>query len=507
MPIRKSSLFYGLLIALTSVVAGMVLASRLDLTPDSFARDMSVPAANSAPLDGPLDATTFRDIAAEADPTVVNITVRSRREANPSIMEFFFEDPGSEGPQVQQGAGSGFIIDADEGYILTNNHVVAGALEIDVRLSGMEFVDAPLRAEVVGRDELTDAALIKLLDAPRTPLVASKFGDSDQMMPGDWVMAIGSPFGLTNTVTVGVVSASAREQSLAVRGRTADMIQTDAAINRGNSGGPLLNIRGEVVGINTMIVSNNLNGGNLGIGFAVPINTIRDILPQLETGKVTRGRIGVEVSRIPITEADAELLGLPGTNGAEVTQVAEGGPAAEAGIQIGDVITRYNSEAVRDNSHLVDLVTATTPGTRVPVEVYRGGERVTLNATIEELNLDTERGMVPTRAPRETPRPEPTDTGYGMTIDALTADAARQLRVPEGRGGAIVVGVEPFSPAAQAFVSPRDVILRVNNQEVTSVDEVSAALDVVPAGATARIIVWRVDPSGARETLLLVRKR
>ena len=507
MSTRKSNVFYGLLIALTSVVAGMVLASRLDLTPGSLARDLAVPEVNSAPIEGPLTATTFRDVAAAAGDSVVSITVRSRREAGPNIMDFFgFEEPDP-GPQLQQGAGSGFIIDADEGYILTNNHVVEGALAIEVRLAGMDNLDVPLVAEIIGRDALTDSALLKLVDRPDVDLEAAKFGDSDQMMPGDWVMAIGSPFGFTNTVTVGVVSASAREQALAVNGRFAEMIQTDAAINRGNSGGPLLNIRGEVVGINTMIVSNNLNGGNLGIGFAVPINTITEILPQLRTGKVTRGRIGVSVSRYPLTRADAEALGLPGTNGAEVMEVVGEGPADLGGIRVGDVITRFNGEIVRDNGHLVDMVTRTAPGTRVPIELYRGGERTTVNVTIEELNLADERLVAAGPGDEPAPRPQPTDTGFGMMIDALTPDLRRQFRVPEGRGGAVVTDVEAFSPAALGNVIPRDVILRVNNAEVGSVDETSAALDAVPAGGTARIVVWRVDRTGGRETLLLVRKR
>ena len=501
---RKSQLFYGLLIALTSVAATMVITSRLDLTPGSFARD--IPAANSAPIDGPLDATTFRRIAAEADPTVVHLTVQAERRG-PSLMDLFGMDPESGEPEIAVGAGSGFIIDADEGLILTNNHVVADATRIDVRLAGMDSLDVPLSAEVVGRDELTDSAVIRLLEIPSAGLSASKFGDSDQMLPGDWVMAIGSPFGLTNTVTVGVVSASAREQQVAVNNRFTEMIQTDAAINRGNSGGPLLNIRGEVIGVNTMIVSNNPNGGNLGVGFAVPINTIREILPQLQTGKVTRGRIGVSVSRTPIREADAAALGLPDTNGAEVMEVVPGGPGDQGGIRVGDIITRFNDQVVRDNAQLVDMVMRTAPGTVVPVDVYRNGERMTLSVTIEELDLATER-LAPAPTERDRPeRPQPTETGFGMTIDALTPQIARQLRVPEGQGGAVVVNVEPFSPASQGQMSPRDVILRINNLEVTSVDEVSAALDAVPAGGTARIVVWAVDQAGGREQLRLVRKR
>jgi len=505
MSTRKSHVFYGLLIALTSIVAGMVLASRLDLAPASFAGAMDVPVVNTEPIEGPLDATTFRRIAEAASPSVVSIVVTSRRQAGQSTMDLFgFEIPfggRDPSPQLEQGAGSGFIIDAN-GFILTNNHVVADAERMDVWLLGMDSqLDPGLPAELVGRDELTDSALIKLTDLPDRPLVAAKFGDSDQMLPGDWVMAIGNPFGLSHTVTVGVVSASAREQALAVAQRYEDLIQTDAAINRGNSGGPLLNIRGEVVGINTMIVSNGQNGGNLGIGFAMPINTITEILPELRSGKVTRGRIGVSVSRYPITDEYARELGLPRAAGAEVVDVNAGGPSDEAGIQVGDIITQFNDQDVSDNEALVDMVVRTKPGMTVPVVIYRDGERQTLSVTVEELDLETERGEA---SGRETPgrRPSPTLEGFGITIEPLTREIAEQLGVPQGRGGAVVVGVEPFSPA-DGTLGRGDVILRVGNQEVGTVDEVSDALDAVPAGSTARLFVWR----GGREQLVRVRKR
>jgi serine protease Do len=188
-------------------------------------------------------------------------------------------------------------------------------------------------------------------------------------------------------------------------------------------------------------------------------------------------------------------------------EIVSGGPGDQGGIRVGDVITRFNDQVVSDNGHLVEMVMRTAPGTVVPVDVYRNGERMTLNVTIEELDLATER-IAPTPTERDRPeQPQPTETGFGMTIDALTPQIARQLRVPEGRGGAVVVNVEPFSPASRGQMGPRDVILRINNLEVTSVDEVSAALDAVPAGGTARIVVWAVDQAGGREQLRLVRKR
>ena len=269
---RKATFFYGFLIALASVAAGMVLASRLDFTPSSFARTVNVPALNSAPLDGPIDAATFRNIAHDQNPVVVSIRTRSPRRGrgigtgNDMLEEFFQQQQprgGQRAPYRQQelpdlqGAGSGFIIDK-AGYVLTNSHVVEDATSIEVFLYNMDESEAGLPAKVVGRDKLTDSALLQITRAAeQRALSEAKFGDSPQIQPGDWVMAIGNPFGFSNTVTVGVVSAVGRTdpQLRPVHGRDLEMIQTDAAINRGNSGGPLLNMRGEVVGINTAIIS------------------------------------------------------------------------------------------------------------------------------------------------------------------------------------------------------------------------------------------------------------
>jgi serine protease Do len=507
MPTRKSHVFYGLLIALTSAVAGMVLASRLDLAPASIAGTLDVPATNSAPLDGPLDASTFRTIAEASSPSVVSIVVTSRRQGPRSIADLFgFEgdaDPRSDGPQLQQGAGSGFIIDRD-GFILTNNHVVADAQRIEVKLEGMDELEPGIPAELVGRDELTDAALIRLTSAPPVPLTVSTFGDSDQLSQGDWVMAIGNPFGLSGTVTVGVVSAVGRLQSTAVSQRFERMIQTDAAINRGNSGGPLLNIRGEVVGINTMIVSDQ-GGGNLGIGFAVPINTVKELLPALRTGKVTRGRIGIALSRTPITPADADDLGLPRPGGAIVSTVGRGGPADRAGLQVADVIVEYNGQPVRNDDELVSMVVRTAPGTTVPLQVVRNRRTIALEVTVEELNLDDERASASRSRAQRPERREPVDAAFGITINSVTPDIMQELNVPRGRGGAVVEEVTPYSPASGNLVRG-DVILSVNGTEARSVEEVGAALDAVPSGRTARLIVWR-QQNGGQEQLVLIRKR
>ncbi len=514
MSYRKSTFFYGVLIAFSSLVVGMVIASRLDLAPRSFANTLNVPATNSAPLTGPLDASTFRTIAHEASPTVVSIRVTTTRYV-PEVSELFgFQNPfGRRGqppaprePQQQLGAGSGFIIDA-AGYVLTNNHVVEDADSIEVFLVNMTpGLDRGFNAKVVGRDSLTDTALLQLTEKPDQPLVASKFGDSSVMAPGDWVMAIGNPFSLNNTVTVGVVSAVGRQNQVASQ-RYEDFIQTDAAINRGNSGGPLLNIRGEVVGINTMILSDQ-GGGNVGVGFAIPINTVRDLLPQLRTGKIVRGKIGVSVNRIPMTKQDADDLGLPGIGGAEVMRV-DPGPAKDAGIRVADIIVEFNGKAVKDNSELVSMVTRTAPGTTVPVKIIRNRKPMTLNVKVAELNLEEE-SPTPTAAAPRPEREAPRATAFGMSLLPITPRDQTRLQIPQGTSaGAVVAEVSEFGAAAQAGIIEGDAIRASQGQPLRSVEEVTAALDAVASGRTARITVWRPGRAGTggQELLIPVRKR
>jgi serine protease Do len=505
MSTRKSSLFYGVLIGLASLVVGMVIASRLDLTPASSAGFVDAPAVNSSPLSGPLDAGTFRTIAQDAGPAVVSIRTTSTTEARGIQDLFGFQNPfgGRRGtPQPVQGAGSGFVIDKTNGYILTNNHVVDGADRIEVHLASQDDRAPWLEARLVGRDQLTDSALIQLAAVPKAGIGEAKFGDSGILAPGDWVMAIGNPFGLSNTVTVGVVSAVGRLQSVGgVRQRFEEMIQTDAAINRGNSGGPLFNIRGEVVGINTMIVSDD-GGGNLGIGFSVPINTVRDILPGLRAGKVVRGRIGVSVDNRPFTPEDIEDLGLPASGGALISVVGDG-PAKDAGIRIADVIVEFNGRTVRNSHELVGMVTRTAPGTTVPVKLIRNGKPLTLSVKIAELDIEAEQGQVAERDAARPGRPETQRTAFGMEVSAITPAITRQLRVPAGQGGAVITSVDPASAAAEAGAASGDVILSVNGQPVQSVTEVTSALDRVPAGRNARLVVWR----DGEQQLVVMRKR
>ena len=518
MSTRKTTFFYSVLIAVASLAVGMVLASRLDLTPASSAQAIAVPPMNSAPLTGALDASTFRNIAKAAEPMVVNIRTEMKAKgqdlsdffgdngAPDDLFRRFFGQPGNphggggggqgddnrgrrRSEPKTQAAGTGFIISKD-GFILTNNHVVEDAEKIEVTL----FADDEVvyAAKVIGKDPLTDSALIQLTDKPNHALPEAKFGDSNQMAPGDWVMAIGNPFGYAHTVTVGVISATQRAFSV-TDGRTNEMLQTDAAINPGNSGGPLLNIRGEVIGMNTAIITNSRSEGNIGIGFAVPINTVRDLLPQLRQGKVIRGRIGVSVLQVP--REGYEDFGLSSRTGALVAQVSNGGAAAKAGVEPGDVILEYNGRPVTKSDDLVKMVVATKPGTTVPIKVLRNKQEKTLNITVEELDLEAEQAS---RGPRnnnnngnQAPEEE-TGSGFGLTLQNLTPQIARRLQLPSGRTGAVVSDVDPNSPSAAA-VRPGDVILSVNRKSVSSAAEAGRELAKVASGRIAQILLWRGD--------------
>ena len=512
---RKTTVFYVVLVAMASLVVGMVIASRLDLSPTSSAQTLAIPATNSAPLAGPVDATTFRTIAKSQSPMVVSIRTESRQRTQDlseffggggdDLLERFFgqgQGPGQQSPRgqpqrrpqprVTQAAGSGFIINKD-GFIITNNHVVEGASKISVQFYEE---DDEYEAKVVGRDPLTDSALIQLIEKPNRPLPEAKFGDSSQMEPGDWVMAIGNPFGLAHTVSVGVISATSRPFPVAEQ-RSANVLQTDAAINPGNSGGPLLNLRGEVIGVNTAIYSNGgaMGGaGNIGIGFAIPINTIRDVLPGLRSGKITRGRIGVSVR--PVSPDEVDALSLKDRRGAIVAQVPPG-PAATAGIEPGDVIVEFNGKPVNKSEDLPQIVAATAPGTTVPVKVIRDGKERTFNVRVEELSLDAE-------ANRQSDATEPggdTGAGFGITLNNVTPEMARQFELPANTRGAVVTEVDPDSPAARVL-QPGDVILQVNRKPVTSANEASVALRAVPSGRAVGMLIMR----RGQEQFVTVRK-
>ena len=505
---RKTTFFYAGLIAVASLAVGMVIASRLDLAPRSEAQTLNLmpQLSNAGPSAGPLDAMTFRNIAKAQTPAVVNIRTQSKRQAQDMTSLFgggqddpfnqFFQRqlPRNQRPreEVAVAAGTGFIINKD-GYILTNNHVVEGATKIEVGLYGDE--DQVYEAKVIGKDQLTDSALIQLIKKPDHALPEVKLGDSSQMAPGDWVMAIGNPFNLSHTISVGVISAIGRPMQVA-EGRFEDVLQTDAAINPGNSGGPLLNIRGEVIGINTAIYTDSARAANIGIGFAVPISTVRDILPQLQTGKIVRGRIGVlvrDVQRDALSE-----FGLKERKGAVVVSVTPNSPAAKGGIELGDVILELNGRSVADRNDLVRMIMATKPGTSLPIKVLRDKKERSLSVTVEELDLAAEGNQA-----EEAAQEEETGGGFGLTLGPLSADMARRLRVPSGTKGVLITDMDPTGAAAQSGLQPGDIILKVNRQPVETVAEASRALTAIKSGSTAFLIVMR----GGQEQFITMTKK
>ena len=365
---------------------------------------------------------------------------------NDPFNDFFQRFFGNGMPEEfkQQGLGSGFIIDRD-GYILTNNHVVAKADEIEVTLRNGQAYPAT----IIGRDPETDLALIKI-DA-EDDLKPLFLGDSEKVAAGDWVIAVGSPFGLGNTVTAGIVSAKYRRIGA---GAYDDFIQTDASINPGNSGGPLLNTEGEVIGINTAIFSRS--GGNIGIGFAVPVNIAKDLLPQLKKGKIVRGWLGVHIQAV--TPALRDKLDLDSVQGALVSQVTQDSPADKAGLKRGDVIVEFDGTTISKMHELPYLVSKTEVGREVPVVVVRDGRRKTIAVSIGKLEKEVT---------QEGGESEPDLTGMhlGMSLQEVTPELATRYELAT-TSGIVVVQVEPASAAAEAGLRPGDIIVEADQEPV-----------------------------------------
>ncbi|MGE3925240.1 MAG: DegQ family serine endoprotease [Lautropia sp.] len=362
---------------------------------------------------------------------------------------------GQNQPEVPRGVGSGFFITSD-GYLLTNHHVVDGADEIYVTMTDKrEF-----KGKLIGSDQRTDVALVKVETSGVSP---RKNGDIHRLRVGELVLAIGAPFGHENTVTAGNLSAQGRET-----GDYLPFIQTDVAVNPGNSGGPLLNMRGEVIGINSQIYSRT--GGFMGISFAIPIDEAMRVADQLRTtGRVVRGRIGVGIA--PVTKDVAEPLGLPRAAGALVRSVESGGPAEKAGIEVGDIIQRFDGRPIEQSSDLPRIVGNTKPTTQVPIEVWRRGQTRQLNVTVAELMPD----RTASAADRSAPQPKPTarTNWLGIAASELRADKRNELRV---KGGVVIDAVEESGPAAQAGLRQGDVLLQVNNQDIQSVEQFNAVV-------------------------------
>ena len=465
------------------VLGGYALGRATDPA-QAVAAPPAAQAANTAVVPATSDARTlpsFARLADEVSPAVVSIKVVSiQKAAQPGMPPDFFGEGaphGFRGPFPappsggfkRQGAGSGFIVRKD-GLILTNNHVVEDAKEITVTLSD----ESELTAKVIGRDPKTDLAVLKI--EPKGTLPIAALGDSDALRVGEWVVAVGNPFGLSKTVTAGIVSAKGR---VIGAGPYDDFIQTDASINPGNSGGPLFNEHGEAVGINSVIYSQS--GGNVGIGFAIPINLAKTLLPELETkGSITRGWLGVSIQKI--TPELAQSLGIDETHGALVADVTNGGPADKAGIERGDVIVRYDGKQVPESSALPTLVAASPVGKTVPVEVMHKGKTKTLEVTIAKLSEPT------ASADAESPQ----QGKWGLALRELRPEERDRLGLKNGEG-VIVADVQADSPAAEAGVQPGDVILQVNQTPVTSAQEVKQQAAKVTGDKPLLLLLRRAE--------------
>ncbi|MGI8654994.1 MAG: Do family serine endopeptidase [Pyrinomonadaceae bacterium] len=451
-------------------------------------------ASSQPPASAPVGAvgaetTSYADVVSRVAPAVVTIHSELRVRApqqfpfsdNP-LFNQLFGDRGGRAPQQQQpqqrasALGSGVIVSTD-GYILTNHHVVDGAQQIKVDLNDNRTVDA----KVVGSDAASDLAVLKI-NVSNLPVL--QLGDSERVRVGDVALAIGNPLGVGQTVTMGIISAKGRRTGLS-DGSFEDFLQTDAPINQGNSGGALVNTNGELVGINSQILSRT--GGSIGIGFAIPSNMARDVMDQLiKTGKVRRGRLGVGIQAI--TPDIASSLNLKDTRGVLINQVEQGTPAERAGVKQGDIVTALNGTAIADDNAFRNQVARTQPGTDIQLTILRGGREQQLRATLTELAVkntgDDQSG--------KDENGSNSDTGkLGLGVQPLTPEIAQQLNLRGVTQGLVVGSVDPNSPAAEAGIQQGDVILQANGQPVRSIDDLRAA----------------VNRSGSRPTLLLINRR
>jgi len=407
---------------------------------------------------------SFADLADSVKHSVVNISTTQVMKGPPlqpfggpnSPFGRFFGDDffkhffGNipQGEMKTHALGSGFVI-STEGFILTNNHVVKKATEIKVKLdSGREY-----DANIVGRDPKTDLALIKVKPDKNFPEPV-RLGDSETIRVGDWVMAVGNPFGLGQTVTTGIISAKGR---IIGAGPYDDFLQTDAAINPGNSGGPLFNMKGEVVGINTAIIAQGQN-----IGFAIPINMAKELLPQLKSGKIIRGWLGVMIQ--DITPELAKSFGLSTTEGVLVSDVTKDSPAEKTGLKRGDVITRFNGKEVKDSHMLSRTVAATRPKTNVSIDIIRDGKEKSLQVQIGTMPQSQE-ALSPEKA-----------SAWGLTVQEITPDLARHLNLNPDEEGVVISGVKPGSPAAEAGLRPGDIIKEVDRREIKDLGDYNRAI-------------------------------
>ena len=432
----------------------------------------------------------FADLVEKLSPAVVNVSTTQKVKSGgvqmfgnvpntPEMEPFreFFERFGQmQGGQPQErevtSLGSGFVVEAS-GYIITNNHVIEDADEITVTFSNND----KYKAKIIGRDKKVDLALLKI--EAKKPLPFVPFGDSDNMRVGDWVIAIGNPYGLGGTVTQGIISARARSINA---GPFDDFLQTDAPINRGNSGGPLFNTNGEVIGINTAIFSPS-GGGSVGIGFAIPTSLAKPVIAQLkEFGRTHRGWLGVKIQEVSDEMADS--LGMEKPLGAMILEVSEGGPAAKAGIQAGDVVTHFAGKEITQMKLLPRIVAESKIGTKAEITYFRKGKSVTGSIAIGELK-EAEDGGAPEKAAgkenAQAPKEKGAETLFGMDVVPLTAEIRQQLQLPKTQNGLVVSAVRNDSPALKRGLKRGDVLVEVNGDLVTNVASVKKAVSAAKA--------------------------
>ncbi len=451
---------------------------------------------------------SLADLAEQVTDAVVNISASTTVEARTGrsgpqlppgtpfedLFEEFFNRRGGRGggegeqqqPRTQRKSnslGSGFVIDAS-GIVVTNNHVIGDANDIQVILHD----GTKLKAEIIGKDSKIDLAVLRVKPTAERPLKAVPFGDSDKMRPGDWVMAIGNPFGLGGSVSAGIVSARGRNIE---SGPYDNYIQTDAAINKGNSGGPLFNMNGEVIGINTAILSPT--GGSVGIGFAVPSGSAKPVIDQLrEFGEVRRGWLGVRIQNVDDTTAEA--LGLKGgAKGALVAGVDEKGPAKTAGLEVGDVIVRFNGNPVKASSDLPRIVASTPVGQKVDVVIVRKGEEQTKAVTLGRLE-DTDKPQ-----PANVRQPEPESAirqALGLNLSGMTDELRRRYSIKDSVKGVVVTRVDPNSNAADKRIQPGEVVVEVGQEAVSTPADVTKRVDALKKEGRKSVLLLVAAASG-----------
>jgi len=486
MSIKK--LFIVLVIASASIVSGCKtgLLGSVETPP------VSQPQAPPAPLVVDGTRTSYADVVDKASPAVVRIEADHKQKVSPALQQgpaddFFrqFQMPQqNRRPQIERGLGSGVVVEAN-GTILTNYHVVEGADKITVLMSDNKSYDA----KVVGSDQPSDLAVLKI-EASNLPFL--NLGNSDSVRVGDIVLAIGNPLGIGQTVTAGIISAKGRRTGLSDGQSFEDFLQTDAPINRGNSGGALVNLNGELIGINSQILSpGGAGGGNIGIAFSIPSNMAKSVMEQLlKDGKVRRGMLGINMQNI--TDDTAKALELTEKSGILVSNVKPGSAADKAGLKRGDIITAINGEKIEDSNVLRNKVAGTLPGADIKVSVLREGKPVELTATLDEFNVGDVKTPGPGQRDDENgPEPKNQSLKLGLSLEPVTPQVAKQLGLDSGSEGVVVTEIDQNGVAAEAGITRGDVILEINRKPINSSADVKSALEV----------------AGDRPVLLLVTRR